>query len=176
MRKIVLAVGISLDGYIARPDGAVDFLFMSKDFSMEDFFKTIDTEIMGRKTYEVSLKLGGTFGSIPTYVYSNSLPPGERSGVIFTRESPARLVEQIRQKKGKNIWLMGGGQMAREFLKADLIDELHLGVVPVLIGAGIPLFPGGFPERSFALMENKSYSKGLISLKYRRARSRGPRD
>ena len=68
--------------------------------------------------------------------------------------------------------MMGGGDLARDFLRADLIDELYLGVVPVLIGEGIPLFPSGFPQRDFALLENKSYSRGLIALKYERVRSK----
>jgi dihydrofolate reductase len=177
MRKIVLGLGISLDGYIARPDGAVDFLFMPKDYSMADFFASIDTAIMGRKTYDVSKAMGGgggDFGAkIKSYVFSRTLPPGEREGMTFVNLSPSALVEQIRQHKGKDIWLMGGGELGRDFLKADLVDELYLGVVPVLLGEGIPLFPSGFPQRNFELIENKTFSKGLIALKYKRVRSKG---
>jgi dihydrofolate reductase len=176
MRKVVLGLGISLDGYIARPDGAVDFLFMPKDYSMAPFFKTIDTALMGRKTYEVALQMGGGFGgSMVSYVFSSSLPAGERDGVTFTRKSPAVLVEELRKRKGKDIWLMGGGLLVRDFLKADLVDELYIGVVPVLIGDGIPLFPSGFPQRDFTLTENKTFSRGLIALKYKRARAKGKR-
>ena len=178
MRKIVLGLGISLDGYIARPDGAVDFLFMPKDYSMADFFASIDTAIMGRKTYDVSKAMGGggSFGAkIKTYVFSRTLPPGEREGMTFVNSLPSALVEQIRRHKGKDIWLMGGGELGRDFLRADLVDELYLGVVPVLLGEGIPLFPSGFPQRNFALIENKTFSKGLIALKYRRMRSRAKR-
>jgi len=100
------------------------------------------------------------------------MPPGEREGMIFTQESPASLVFRLREKQGKDIWMMGGGELAREFLRADLIDELYLGVVPVLLGEGLPLFPSGFPQRNFTLLENKSYSRGLIALKYERARSK----
>jgi dihydrofolate reductase len=70
---------------------------------------------------------------------------------------------------------MGGGELAREFLKADLVDEIYLGVVPVLLGEGLPLFPSGFPQRNFALLENKSFSKGLITLKYKRLRTKAKR-
>ncbi len=138
MRKVVLGLGISLDGYIARPDGAVDFLFMPKDYSMGPFFATIDTMIMGRKTYDAALKMGGG--------------------------------EKLRKRPGKNIWLMGGGELARDFLKDDVVDELYIGVVPVLIGEGLPLFPSGFPQREFTLLENKTFSKGMIALKYARTR------
>jgi dihydrofolate reductase len=173
MRKVILAVGTSLDGYIARPDGAVDFLFMTKDFSMAPFFKTIDAALMGRKSYEVAIKMGG-FGywtKMKFFVFSRTLPPGARDGCIFTSESPAKVIADIRQHPGKDIWLMGGGDLARHALIADLVDEIHLGVVPVLLGEGIPLFPGGFPQRNFALLENNTYSRGLIELKYRRVRS-----
>jgi dihydrofolate reductase len=174
VRKIVLALGTSIDGYIARPDGAFDFLFMPKDFSMAEFFASIDTGIMGRKTYDVSKAQGeGSFGpKIKNYVLSRTLPPGERDGMIFVNTSPQALVKEIRQREGKDIWLMGGGEIARDFLKADLVDELHIGIVPVLLGEGIPLFPAGFPQRNFELMENKSFSRGLISLKYRRLRGK----
>jgi dihydrofolate reductase len=173
MRKVILGLGISLDGYIARPDGAVDFLFMPKDYSMGPFFKSVDTALMGRKTYEVALKMGENFGgSMFSYVFSRTLPSGERDGITFTSASPAALVGQLRRSRGKHIWLMGGGELVRDFLKADLVDELSIGVVPVLIGAGIPLFPPGFPQRNFALEKNKTFSQGLIALTYRRLRSK----
>jgi dihydrofolate reductase len=176
VRKVVLGLGISLDGYIARPDGAVDFLFMPKDYSMAPFFATIDTAIMGRKTLEDGLKMTGgetipSYG-LTSYVMSRSQPAGQRHGAIFTQQEPAALIGDLRKRPGKDIWLMGGGELAREFLKADLVDELYLGVVPVLIGDGIPLFPPGFPQRDFSLLENKTYSKGLISLRYERVRKK----
>ncbi len=172
-RKVVLGLGISLDGYIARPNGAVDFLFMPKDYSMTPFFKTIDTAIMGRKTYDVAKGMGGggIGGKMASYVMSRTLPPGKREGLVFTNESPTSLVARLRENKGKDIWMMGGGELARDFLRADLIDEIYLGMVPVLLGEGIPLFPGGFPQRDFALLESKTYSQGLIALKYQRKRA-----
>jgi dihydrofolate reductase len=178
MRKVILGLGISLDGYIARPDGAVDFLFMPKDYSMGPFFATIDTAIMGRKTYDDALKMGGGgFGGskMKSYVFSRSQSPGERGGVTFVNESPQRFVDQLRKRPGKNIWLMGGGELARDFLKDDVVDELYIGVVPILIGKGRPLFPSGFPEREFTLLENKTFSKGLIALKYARTRKKAKR-
>jgi dihydrofolate reductase len=182
MRKIVLGLGISIDGYIARKNGEVDFLFMPKDYSMAPFFATIDAAIMGRKTFDAALKMGGSGsfgGSMATYVFSHSKPPAERDGLTFVNESPASFVARLRKRKGKNkgkdIWLMGGGELAREFLKADLVDELYIGVVPVLLGEGIPLFPSGFPQRNFSLIENKTYSKGMIALKYRRVRAKARR-
>src|SRR5260370_40989145 len=150
---------------------------MPKDYSMAPFFKTIDTAIMGRNTLDVALKMGGSFGgsSMATYVFSRSKPAGERNRILFTNESPATFISKLRKRHGKNIWLMGGGELARDFLKADLVDELNLGIVPVLLGEGIPLFPSGFPQRDFVLIENKTYSRGLIGLKYKRSRPKRKR-
>jgi dihydrofolate reductase len=175
VRKVVLGLGISLDGYIARPDGAVDFLFMPKDYSMGPFFATIDTAIMGRKTYDAALKMSrGGFGEwkMKNYVFSHSQPAGESGGVTFVNETPKIFVENLRRRPGKNIWLMGGGELGRDFLKDDVVDELYIGIVPILIGEGIPLFPSGFPQREFTLLENKTFSKGLIVLKYARTRKK----
>jgi dihydrofolate reductase len=169
-RKVIAGLGISLDGYIARPDGAVDFLFMPKGFSMAPFFETVDIAVMGRKTYDVSKKMGGGSYGMAAFVFSRSLPPGEHDGVTFTNQTPGEVLRKIRQKPGKDIWLMGGGELVRDFLKEDLVDGLYLGVVPSLLGEGIPLFPSGFPQRDFKLLENLNYAKGLIALKYERVR------
>jgi len=173
MRKVLLGIGMTIDGYIARPDGSVDFLFMPKDFSMAEFFKRIDVAAMGRKTYDTALKMGGVMGGggMKTYVFSKLLDAGAHTDVKIVNESPKAFVEKLRAKEGKDIWLMGGGDLTREFLREDLVDELHLGVVPTLIGEGIRAFEPGFPEQKFSLVENKTYSQGLIALRYDRNRS-----
>jgi dihydrofolate reductase len=174
MRKIVYGVGTSLDGYIARLDGSLDFLHLTpSNYSMGPFFKTIDVALMGRKTYEVGVRMsGGKFVShgLCCYIFSRSLPEGERDGAVFVRDDPKKVVEELRRKKGKDIWLAGGGVLTREFLKEDLVDELYLGIVPVLIGEGIPLFAPGFPQREFTLTESKTYSGDLVALRYARAK------
>jgi dihydrofolate reductase len=176
MRKVIYAVTASLDGYIARLDGSLDFLHLGpSNYSMGSFFRTIDVGLMGRKTYEAGVRMsGGKFEShgLPCYIFSRSLPEGEHDGAIFVREEPKRFVEELRKKKGKDIWLAGGGELAREFLKEDLVDQLHLGIVPVLIGEGIPLFAAVFPQRKFTLTENKTYSGHVIALKYERVRGK----
>src|SRR4051794_15294791 len=109
MGSVVLGLGISIDGYIARLNGDVDFLFMPKDYSMAPFFATVDTAIMGRKTYEVALKMGGgTFSnpSMKNYVFSRSKPAGEREGVMFVQQTPGTFVRKLRKRSGRNIWLM----------------------------------------------------------------------
>jgi dihydrofolate reductase len=115
MCKVIAWLGISLDGYIARPDGSVDFLFIPKDYSMAPLFAAVDTAIMGRKTYEHAQRMGGgSFGpDMKTYVLSRSQPPEERDGVVLTDCTPDDLIARIRNEPGKDIWLMGGGEILR---------------------------------------------------------------
>jgi dihydrofolate reductase len=172
-RKVILGLGISLDGYIARLDGSVDFLFMPKDYSMKEFNDSVDVSIMGRKTLDVSLSFGASYKKgdpTKTFVYSRTHKEGVEGGLTYTRQGPAALVAKIREKPGKNIWLMGGGEIAREFLQADAVDGLYLGIVPVLLGEGLPLFPAGFPQRNFTLVKNETFSQGLIAVTYERDR------
>jgi dihydrofolate reductase len=115
--------------------GPWSFLFMPKDHSMAALFKRIDTAVMGRKTYDMGLKLGGGKISSPgmkCYVFSRTLNAGERNGVMIVVDSPRQFISTLRKKKGQDIWLMGGGELTREFLLEDLVDGLYLGG-----GAGI---------------------------------------
>jgi dihydrofolate reductase len=128
---------------------------------------------MGRQTLDAGLRMTG--GKLPKtamrmYVMSRTKEPGERDGVIFVNEPPAALAAQMRKQSGTDIWLLGGGELARAFLRDDLVDGMYLGIAPVLLGEGIPLFLSGFPQREFALTENKSYSRGWVTLKYERKR------
>ncbi|HEY6332928.1 MAG TPA: dihydrofolate reductase family protein, partial [Blastocatellia bacterium] len=138
---------------------------------MGDFFKTIDVGIMGRKTMELSMKMhGGVYqsGGLETYVFSRTWKPGEHDGFQVVKGSPAALVRRLRKRKGKHIFLMSG-ELGRAFLQADLVDELYLGIVPVLLGEGIPGFPGGFPQRDFRLVSSQIFAKDSVALIYRRA-------
>ena len=175
MRKLILGFGMTLDGYIARPNHGVDFLVEEKETSkmMSEFFRTVDVAIMGRKTAEISLKMhGGKFPSpgLSTYVFSRSWPAGQREGFKVVKGPPAALIRRLREQKGKHMILMGGGELTRSFLQSDLVDEIYIGVMPVLLGKGIPAFPAGVPQRDFALVECKGYAKGSIGLRYRRVR------
>jgi dihydrofolate reductase len=180
MRKVILTAGITLDGYLARPDDSIEYLQMTKEGEkdLSALFASADTLLMGRKTYDVTLKLmGGTYQppgpkKTDSYIFSRTLPSGERNGVIFTNQTPAAWLRKIRSRPGKHIVHMGGGELARAFLKADLIDELFIGFVPILLGDGIPLFPAGFPQRDFVLLKSKTYLKSQVILTYRRLRSR----
>jgi RibD C-terminal domain len=127
------------------------FLVYAKGLLDGGVLQRCDAAVIGRKSYEMGLKLGGV----------------AHGDFAVVKEPPKPFIEALRRKKGKDIWLMGGGELTREFLREDLLDELYLGVVPVLIGEGIPAFPSGFPQREYKLTENKTFSQGLIALKGR---------
>jgi len=176
MRKVKYAVGVSLDGYIAAADGSVDWLNRAtskakgEDFGMGAFFQSIDTVLMGRKTYDIALQMGmgkGGYPKMKNYVFSRTLPPGERDGVEFVSGDPGELIARLRQQPGKDIWLCGGGELAREVLKSQALDEVILGIAPVLIGGGRPTFPPGFLETEVELVECKQYKGGVVGLTYR---------
>jgi dihydrofolate reductase len=182
MRKVILGCGITLDGYIARPDGSTDFLVMPKGAAKvaADFYASIDTIVFGRKTYDAMQRMiaqgehEGPAGPWKTYVFSRTLPSGERDGMTFVKESPAAFLRKLRRKPGKHICHMGGGELARSFLQADLVDELMMHVVPILLGDGIRIFPDGFPQRDFKLVKCKTYGNdlSLVYVRVRKARAR----
>ncbi len=181
-RKVILGFGISLDGYIARRNGAMDFLVLDKEGEalMADFFAKIDTTIMGRKTAVGMLKMrkNGEMTETPgitNYVVSRRWKPGKRKEFEVVSGSLTAFVKKLKRRPGKDIYLGGGGELCRSFLQEDLIDELFIGVGPILLGDGTPGFPGKFPQRDFRLTECKSYSNGSVGLRYERMRTKTSR-
>jgi dihydrofolate reductase len=147
MRKVVLGLGISLDGYIARKNGAVDWLSMDWDYDWTAFFKTIDAVLMGRKSWVKALEMSpnskdkNPYAGMEAYVFSNKLKETGVEGVEIVSGNLKEFVENLKAKDGKNIWLSGGGELAKSFLDESLVDEIYLGITPILLGSGIPLFP-----------------------------------
>lgn len=178
-RKVILGLGMSLDGYIARRGGGLDFLTIDKEGEavMAEFFSGIDTTIMGRKTAVGWLKLRKS-GEAPdvagmtTYVVSKRWKPGVREGFEVIQGDLAAFVAGLKRKPGKDIYLGGGGGLVRSFLQADLVDEMFLGVGSLLLGDGVPGFPGKFPQREFRLTECKGYANGSVGLRYERVRGK----
>jgi dihydrofolate reductase len=177
-RKVILGFGISLDGYIARRNGDLDFLVLDKEGEsvMADFFANIDTTIMGRKTASgwVKMRASGEIPEMPgmaNYVVSGRWKPGKREGFEVVNGTLTAFVKRLKRRAGKDIYLGGGGELARSFLQEDLVDELFIGLGPVLLGGGIPGFPGKFPQRDFSLTECKSYANGSVGLRYARKRT-----
>lgn len=179
LRKVILGFGISIDGYIARRNGAMDYLVIDEEGEsvMADFFAGIDTTIMGRKTAVGMVKMRNS-GEMPetpgmsNYVVSRRWKPGKREGFEVVNGSLKAFVKKLKCRPGKDIYLGGGGELARSFLREDLVDELFLGVGPLLLGDGIPGFPGKFPRRDFRLAECKAYSNGSVALRYERIRTK----
>ena len=170
---------MSIDGYIARRNGAIDFLTIDQEGEkiMADFFAEIDTTIMGRKTAMgwVKMRESGEIPDTPgmsTYVVSRRWKPGKRDGFEVVGGSLTAFVKKLKRRAGKDIYLGGGGELARSFLKEDLVDEMFIGVGPLLLGDGVLGFPGKFPQREFRLTECKSYSNGSVGLRYQRVRGK----
>src|SRR5277367_5753592 len=179
LRKVILGFGISIDGYIARRNGSMDFLVINKEgeTEMADFFAKIDTTIMGRKTAVgmVKMRKSGEMPEMPGMVYyvvSRRWKPGKRDGFEVVSGSLPAFVKKLKRRPGKDIYFGGGGELARSFLREDLVDELFIGLGPVLLGDGIPGFPGKFPQRNFTLTECKAYSDGSVALRYERIRTK----
>jgi dihydrofolate reductase len=170
-RNVVLAVAVSLDGYIARPGGSVDWLVDDKTVDLSAYGKQFDVIVAGRKTLDVEHASGGggPFGKMSCYIFSRTRPPGKRGGAEYVNRSPSEFVRDLKALPGKDIWLMGGGELAREFLKENLVDRMDLGIMPVLLGEGIPLFPPGFTQRNFNLVSHQAHPSGIIRAIYARA-------
>ena len=168
-RKVILGFGISIDGYIARRNGAIDFLAMSEEGEklMAEFFATIDTTIMGRKTAAAGIP---DSSGMATYVISRRWKPHKRKGFEVVSGSLTTFVKKLKRRPGKDIYLGGGGEVAWLPARGSWWTELYLGVGPVLLGDGTPGFPGKFPQRHFKLTECKSYADGSVGLRYERMR------
>jgi dihydrofolate reductase len=170
MRQLVLYIATSLDGYIARPSGDVDWLYTDQDYGYSEFFASVEMVLMGRKTYDQILAFGkypytGTRG----FVYSRT-PRHPDANVTFISSDVASFVSELKSGPGGRIWLVGGSEMVAECLRHDLIDEFMVFIHPVILGAGIPLFTSGLPECPLQFVAAETYSSGLVQVCYHRAR------
>lgn len=166
MRKVILNVAVSLDGLIEGPNGEYDWCFMDQDYGLTDFFKSIDTIFMGRKSYDLALSNGGMsmWKGVKTYVFSNTIEKSDSKDVSIVRSMND--VAGILQQPGKNIWLFGGAELTTAFVNADLVDEMWLSVHPIILGAGKPLFQNIDGRKNFRLIDTLKYDSGLVTLKY----------
>lgn len=180
-RKIIVYIATSADGYIARPDGDVEWLNRrprTVDYGMREFYPAIDTILWGRKTYDWALsyykargKTEGLFDTnLANYVFSRKPPKRAAPGVTFVSEPIETFARRLRATPGKQIWLMGGGELIASFLDAGEIDELDIHVIPVLIGEGIPLVAPRHRDVPLRLLSSKKYPDGVVRLRYEVAR------
>lgn len=175
MRKAVLYIAMSLDGFIADSRGGVDWLNGQGEDSenvdtYSEFIKGIDTVLMGWKTYhQVTAELSPgqwIYGGLQTYVFTHGSRVSTEE-ICFTDEEPAALLRRLKMKSGKDIWVCGGADLAGQLMRADLIDRYHIAVIPTLLGSGVRLF-GELPEeRKLMLVGTQSYN-GIVELVYER--------
>ena len=169
-RRVIVHIGTSADGYIARPDGDLEWLTSRPApkgfYGMDAFMKSVDTTLLGRKTYEVSLGMGAKFSR--AFVFSRHPPPVDApSGVEFVKEAIGPFISRLRAHPGKDIWLMGGGDLIASFLDAQAIDEFVISVAPVFIGEGIPLIARRHRHVPLVLHSVERFEDGLVQLRYR---------
>jgi dihydrofolate reductase len=175
MRKISLFIATSLDGYIAKPNDDLSFLKLvekeGEDYGYSEFTDTIDTLIIGRKTYDYVLKEIGSShydnGQRDVYVITRTERPQEGRTTFYTG-SITELIKRLKSEKGKNIYCDGGAEVINELLKYDLIDEFIISVIPILLGNGTRLFKDGRPEQTLELITAKTFETGLAQLHYKR--------
>lgn len=175
VRRLRYQVAMSLDGFIAGLNGEYDWIVMDPAIDFDALFKEFDTAVMGRKTYDVTTAQGGT-GAMPgldVIVFSRTLPSATHPGVRIVNDDPREVVAELKKKPGRDIWLYGGGELFRTLLDAGLVDTVEPAVMPVLIGAGIPLMPPGASTR-LVLADQKTLPSGIVALAYSVPGGTGP--
>jgi dihydrofolate reductase len=174
MRKVIFGGANSLDNYLARPDGAVDWILWGDEAAelMKDMWSRFDTIVMGRKTYEHGKKSApegakNPFAGIRTVVFSTTLDPASETGVEVVSTDPGEFVRGIKAEDGNDICVMGGGELGKTLLEAGVIDEIGFNVHPVLLGEGIPLFHKMDRQIDLELTECRAFKNGCVYLHYR---------
>lgn len=179
MSLIKLYIAASLDGYIARPDGNLDWLMAlpnpnNIDHDYNSFMESIGATIMGSSTYKEVIGFGidWPYPNIMSYVVSrNPNLPLSSPMTQLVNEDIAIFTERLKHEVDKDIWLIGGGKLITTFLNHDLIDEITLTLIPTILGEGIPLFPNKPKESTWKLVEAKPYETGAVSVVYRKIQS-----
>lgn len=173
MRIVTYGAACSLDGFIAGPNGEIDWLHQSRDSSeiLREYWQSIDTILMGRKTWEPAAAHyaaggAGTSG-VRTMVFSRTLQAMEVKGVELIRDDAAGFVRELKTDPGKGIFLMGGGELARALFEADLVDEVRMNVQPLLLGDGVPMFNNPRHRIRLELQENRALDGGSVYSLYR---------
>lgn len=175
-RLVRYQVAVSLDGFIAGPHGEYDWIVMDPAVDFAALYKEFDTVIMGRKTYEVANAQGGG-GAMPgmeVFVFSRTLRPVTKKGFRIVNDDPRDVVAALKAKPGRDIWLFGGGELFRSLLTAGLVDTVEVGVMPVLLGSGIPLLPPGATTKLTLTDQKTLPASGIVGLSYSIPGGSGP--
>ena len=173
MLDVVYYVACSLDGYIATPDGGVDWLTHFQnggdDYGFTEFYSSMDALVMGSQTYDVALKQGSwRAADKPSWVFTHRALRVAHPSVTLTSEDPVQVIESLGARGLERVWLMGGGELAASFRMRGLISHYRIAVVPIVLGSGIPLFADASRQDLLALVEAKSHPSGIVQLSYER--------
>jgi len=168
MRELRYSVAASLDGYIAGPNGEFDWIVIDPEIDFAAMYAGFSGLVMGRRSYDVFASTGGGEGTeLPTYVYSRTLPEGQRDGVTFARDAVPHVRALQEASEGKPLWLWGGGELFRELARAGLVDGVDIAILPVLLGGGIPLLPPSDRRLSLKLRSHRLYkATGTLFVEY----------
>ena len=169
MRKVRLFIASSLDGFIARKDGAIDWLFTDADYGYARFFDAIDTILVGRKTYDQSLTFGENhYKGKQLYVFTRKAE-GKKAdnGVEYVDSDIPDFVRHLTELAGKDIWLLGGGEIVSVLLNSNMVDEIILSIHPVILGTGIPLVSNIAKQINLKLENSIAFPSGLAQLWFR---------
>ena len=168
MRKIRYGVAMSVDGYIAGPNGEADWIGIDPEVDFPAIWAQFDTLLMGRRTYEAASKRLGeaAFTGITTIVFSRTMKQQDHSEVTVISELNPDWVQELQARSGKDIWLMGGSELFRCFLDSGHVDTVEVSVIPVLLGGGVPLLPPPYNPAKLRLLSHKVYRSGRVSLAY----------
>jgi len=173
-RKVILFIAMSLDGYIATPDNGLEFLSLveeeGQDYSYADFVNSVDTVIVGRKSYEKVLSMDMEYPLMDKNVFIITRTPKPSLGSAnFYSGDLKELVLDLKGKEGKSIYVDGGAEIVNEMLLENLIDEFYISIIPALLGSGISLFNNNRPGQTLKLISAKTFNKGLVQLHYVKA-------
>ncbi len=168
MRRIRYSVAMSLDGYIAGPNGENDWITMDPEIDFAALMNSFDTVLMGRRTFEAA-QASGDGGGMPemqSVVVSRTLRQKDHPGITIIGDNLETSLNQLRRSTGKDIWLFGGGSLFRSLLDARLVDQIEVAVIPVLLGAGLPLLPPTAMRTRLKLCNSRAYGSGIVALDY----------